>query len=335
MLRNVNSALRCGAAVLVIVLLSACGGGSGPANGSSQESGETANLDPPTNTAPSIFGTPATVVIAGTSYAFTPAATDPDFDVLTYSIVNKPRWASFNSSSGALTGQPGDNDVGQTTGIMISVSDGLSNAALPAFNLTVAPADVAPPDGSQPPPTDNSPPTIGGTPAKAVAVGNGYAFTPTAADPDGDPLTFRIANKPAWASFTATTGRLYGKPATADVGIYADIVITVSDGQATAALPPFSITVNGVTTGSATLSWNAPTLNSDGTTLTDLAGYRVYYTRTLGDYSFAKRIDNPGITTYLLDNLSPGTWHFVVTAFDGSGNESEYSNAASKTILEQ
>jgi len=85
--------------------------------------------------------------------------------------------------------------------------------------------------------------------------------------------------------------------------------------------------------GVATLGWNPPTQNTDGTTLTDLAGYKIYYGTSVGTYSNVITIDNVGISSYVVENLPAGkTYYFVVTAFDTNGNESEYSNAVSKTI---
>ena len=80
--------------------------------------------------------------------------------------------------------------------------------------------------------------------------------------------------KPTATSCT-TTGRLSGTPAAANVGTTANIVISVSDGTASATLPAFSITVNAVVTGSADLTWTAPTKNEDGSALSNLAGYKV------------------------------------------------------------
>lgn len=84
--------------------------------------------------------------------------------------------------------------------------------------------------------------------------------------------------------------------------------------------------------GTATLSWLPPTENTDGSLLTNLAGYNIYYGTEAGNYTETITIDN-SISEYLVENLPPGnTYYFVITAFDGDGNESEYSPTGSKTI---
>jgi len=89
------------------------------------------------NNAPAISGVPATTVTVDTAYSFIPSANDADGDNLIFNISNPPGWASFNSSTGALTGTPAIGDEGTTQNIVISVSDGLQTTSLPAFNLTV------------------------------------------------------------------------------------------------------------------------------------------------------------------------------------------------------
>jgi len=91
-------------------------------------------------------------------------------------------------------------------------------------------------------------------------------------------------------------------------------------------------TETGVEVGVATLAWTPPTTNTDGTTLDDLAGYKIYYGKAIGNYTNKIDITNPGIATYVVESLSMGTFYFVVTAYDLSGNESKYSNVASKVI---
>jgi hypothetical protein len=238
---------------------------------------------------------------------------------LTFSITNRPSWATFTASTGRLQGTPASANVGTFSGIVISVSDGQASAQLAAFTITV----------SNPP---NRAPTITGTPSSAVMQGTAYAFQPTASDPDGDTLTFTVANAPAWAAFDTATGRLSGTPAAQHVGTTSGIVITASDGTLTASLPSFAITVQAVATGSATLSWNPPTQNTDGSPLTNLAGYRIYWGTQQGTYPNSVTLNNPGLTSYVVESLVPGTYFFVATAVNAVGAESSFSGTASKTI---
>jgi hypothetical protein len=190
---------------------------------------------------------------------------------------------------------------------------------------------VTPPATGNTPPAANAAPTIGGSPATAATTGQAYSFTPAASDPEGAALTFTITGKPSWATFSASTGKLSG---TAVAGTFANISISVSDGTNVVALPTFSITVAGASgsTGSATLSWTPPTSNDDGSTLSNLAGYRIYYGTDQNNLSQMVSLTNPGLSAYTIDGLTAGTYFFTVTAVDASGGESSFSNMASKTI---
>lgn len=113
--------------------------------GSSVASAASNSVTPkPGNSTPTIAGTPATSVNQGEAYSFVPTASDPDDDVLAFSITNKPVWASFDTTTGALTGTPAKEHVGTTSGIVISVSDGEFTASLNAFNLKVINVNAAP-----------------------------------------------------------------------------------------------------------------------------------------------------------------------------------------------
>ena len=138
--------------------------------------------------------------------------------------------------------------------IRITVTDDQLSTTLSAFGIEVTQPAAA-----------NRAPTISGAPGSAVDIGSSYFFRPTASDPDGDSLTFSIENRPAWASFRSSDGRLRGTPSQGDESVYNNIRITVTDGQLSASLPQFSIDVSAVALGSATLSWTPPTLI--GTTL--------------------------------------------------------------------
>jgi hypothetical protein len=179
----------------------------------------------------------------------------------------------------------------------------------------------------------NRAPTISGAPLTSVVAGSTYAFTPSAADADGNSLTFSVTNLPSWATFNPSTGRVSGNPSAAEVGTYSNIGITVSDGSASANLAAFSIQVVGTATGSAMLTWNPPTQNTDGSALTNLAGYKVYWGTSQNNYVNSVTLNNPGLSSYVVDQLTPATWYFALTAVNASGAESAFSNIASKQIL--
>ena len=185
-----------------------------------------------------------------------------------------------------------------------------------------------------PAPTNTSP-SITGSPAGTVAVGTAYAFQPVASDPNGDVLTYSITGKPSWAVFSTATGALTGTPTVAQVGAYSGIVISVSDGKASKSLAAFSISViqSGGGVGSATLSWSAPTQNTDGSAITNLGGYVIYHGLSASAMTSTVRISNPGISSYVLDNLPVGAHYFAVAAFNTSGVEGSQTGVGSKNIL--
>jgi Putative Ig domain len=185
---------------------------------------------------------------------------------------------------------------------------------------------------SGPPAAQNAPPTIVGSPPSNVLEGELYDFTPSATDPDGDSLEFTISRKPSWATFDHATGRLSGTPDGEDVGNFTNISISVSDSQAAASLADFSITVDQITLGTATISWNPPTENSDGSALTDLAGYRIYYGRDSNNLTRSIALSNPGLTRYVVENLSQARWYFSMTSVNSGGRESARTATTSKTI---
>ncbi len=277
--------------------------------------------EPVVNTAPVISGTPQTVVDANSGYVFQPNASDADGDTLTFSVANKPAWAAFSSSTGQLSGTPSAQDAGSFNNIVISVNDGTDTASLPAFGIVV-----------KSPPVVNSPPVISGSPATSVTANSGYSFQPGASDPDGDSLTFSIVNKPAWASFNTGSGRLTGTPLNSDAGSYNNIVISVSDGTDTVSLSMFSIHVTA-STGSLTLSWTAPVSRSDGTplSLSEIAGYRIYYGSSAGNYPNSVDITNATATSASVSNVQAGNYYVVMTTYDTAGLESAQSGAVAKT----
>ncbi len=99
------------------------------------------------NQSPTISGTPATQVMAKGGYSFIPAANDPDGDTLTFSITNKPAWATFDTATGQLSGAPTELQVGTTSAIAIGASDGNSIVFLPLFSVEVLAYEPVDSDG--------------------------------------------------------------------------------------------------------------------------------------------------------------------------------------------
>jgi hypothetical protein len=273
----------------------------------------------PSNRPPTITGTPAGSVAVGQAYSFRPTASDPDGQALTFSITNRPSWAGFDAATGRLTGTPAAGNVGTTSNIVITVTDGAASASLPAFSIAVVAA--------------NRSPTISGMPATSVTAGQAYTFTPNASDPDGQALTFSIANKPSWATFNTSTGRLSGTPAAANVGSTSNIVISVTDGTATTSLAAFTITVNSaVTPGRAELTWTRPTKNEDGSTLSDLAGYKVRYGLSASSLTQVVDVAGAAVTSASIEGLSTGTWYFSIASYTSAGVESSSTGTVYVTL---
>ncbi len=100
-----------------------------------------------------------------------------------------------------------------------------------------------------------------------------------------------------------------------------------SDNEAATAPPVIPVVL-----GAATLDWMPPTTNMDGSPLADLGGYRIYWGTTPGAYPNSVTVINPGLASYMVENLVPSTYYFVTTAFNTSGGESGFSNMVQKTI---
>jgi hypothetical protein len=81
---------------------------------------------------------------------------------------------------------------------------------------------------------------------------------------------------------------------------------------------------------SVTLAWESPDSNSDGSSLLDLVGYKIYYGTSSDNYD--QSIDVGNITSAVISSLTSGTWCFATTAYDDSGNESDYSNEVCTVI---
>ena len=269
-----------------------------------------------------ISGIPPATVAVNAHYSFTPGAKDTVRSRIKFDIYNKPSWASFDATTGRLYGTPNRNYIGTYRNITIRLTDWYGFVTTAPFSITVV--------------NSNSAPSISGAAATTALVGTAYRFTPRATDANGDRLTFGIANEPKWAKFDAVTGTLSGTPAVTDVGKYSNIKISGSDGKSLTALAAFTISVNQVaaaSTASVTLDWTAPTENTDGSILSDLAGYTVRYGKSPSELTQILKVANAGLTSLVVDELSAGTWYFAISSFNRAGAESANSEVVSTNVL--
>jgi len=166
-----------------------------------------------------------------------------------------------------------------------------------------------------------------------------YEFVAGTATPDVDyastsgRLTFADGQTAKYITVTALQDSVVENAETFEVHLVgtsaesflnANTVATVTIADDDTALP---------TVGSATLNWTPPTQREDGSTLDNLAGYKVHYGLSQGNLNTVVVLDNAGLSSYVVDNLEKGTWYFAVTAFDAAGRESQFSNIGSKMIL--
>jgi hypothetical protein len=192
-------------------------------------------INPEPNSAPVITqGSSTTVTMsedgAPTAFALTLAATDSNSgDTLTWSLTTQAAHGNASVASNGVVNYTPTANYNGTDVFTVSVSDSHESASI-QVNVTLTPVNDAP--------------TISGTPVTSLDQDTAYSFVPVAADVDtSTTLTFSITNKPTWAAFNTATGALTGTPAKADVGITSGIVISVSDGTVTAALPAFALEV--------------------------------------------------------------------------------------------
>ena len=272
-----------------------------------------------TNVSPTITGTASTSIDADASYSFTPTAIDSDNDTLAFSIVNKPNWASFDTTTGTLSGTPSNADKGTKSGIVIAVNDGTDKVALAAFDIKVNYV--------------NHVPTIEGTPATAIEADSTYTFTPDGGDVDStDTVRFSIVNRPSWATFDEKTGTLSGTPSNADIGITLGIIISVSDGIKTVMLPAFDVrvklinhvptisgTANTTVDADSTYTFTPKATDSDGDTLAFEIAPRpswATFDKATGTLSGTPSNADKGTTTAIVISVSDGTKTVALAAFN-------------------
>jgi hypothetical protein len=218
------------------------------------------------------------------------------------------------------------------------VETGAGAVEEPGADASTEATETAAEEGESEVATDTSDATpfllLSGTPPEAVTAGDLYLFMPGIESNGESPPAFAIDGLPHWAGFNEISGEMYGAPDDADIGYYDAITISATDGVVETSLPIFSIEVvaPGAAQGAVTLSWMPPTENEDGSYLIDLAGYWIYWGNNPGTYTEWMKVENPGLTTIVIEDLVPGTWEFAMTSFNANGVESSLSNAVTRLV---
>jgi hypothetical protein len=84
-----------------------------------------------------------------------------------------------------------------------------------------------------------------------------------------------------------------------------------------------------------TLSWDMPTRNADGSALTDLTGYAIYYGTSADNLTMRQVVSGSNSLSTTLSNLNLSnslTYYFAITAVSSIGGESARSPVVSRSF---
>jgi hypothetical protein len=181
-----------------------------------------------TNQPPLISSAPVTAGIVGTAYRYTVAASDPNGDVLVYSLTQAPSGMAINANSGVISWTPTSAQLGNQS-VTVRVVDPGGLAATQSFSVNVAAAG-------------NGAPQISSSPVTTATVGAAYAYAVMATDPNGDTLSYSLTQAPGGMSINAGSGQIAWTPGSSQAGTQA-VSVRVADPGGLGATQSFSITV--------------------------------------------------------------------------------------------
>ncbi len=299
---------------LLLIIMSGCGGGGGVSGEGS--AGSSATLM-------SISITPTNPTIAKNTFENL-TATGIYSDNTTQDLTASVTWSSSDTNIATTSGVASTSP--DTTATQLNSSNGKAYAYGKNAGKTTITATSGDTSGSTTITVTNATlVSLAVTPANpSIAKGSNQQFTATGTFSDS--TTQNLSAQVAWSSSTTSVATIGTSGSAAAIAVGSTTIAALSTLSGNIS----SSTMLTVTTGSATLAWNAPTTNTDGTPLTDLAGYKIYYGTSSGNYTSSVNIGN--VTSYTITNLSSGTYFFAMTTYDTSGIESSFSNELSKTI---
>ena len=159
-------------------------------------------------------------------------ATDPDKDVLLYSLTQSPKGLNINPIRGLIQWTPTNDDVGQH-GVTVRIDDRKGGIVTHTFTVTVA--------------NVNDKPTISSKPTTEAIEDKLYTYQITASDidPTKDTLAYSLTNSPKGMTINKSSGTIQWTPTNAQVGVHS-VAAKVDDGKGGSALQSFNVTVKNV-----------------------------------------------------------------------------------------
>jgi hypothetical protein len=227
-------------------------------------------------------------------------------------------WGSATTAVGTISNAAGSKGLASALAAGSTTITATSGSISGSTTLTVTPATLV---------------SIAVTPTSpSIALGTTRQFTATGTYSDSS--TQNLTTAVTWSSSTAVVGTISnaaGSKGLASAITAGSTTITATSGSV---LGTATLTVTGG--GVVTLTWDAPTTFTDGSSLnplTALSTYKIYYGAAPHIYTQTVNVPNPGTTTITQTlNLSSGTYYFAVTTVDTLGHESDYSNEVIKTL---
>ena len=179
------------------------------------------------NGLPVITSNPPPTATAGQVYGYNATGTDPDGDLVVWSLDRGPAGLSIDATRGSVRWTPAFDQLG-THEVALRLTDTLGGSATQTFNVTVQAV--------------NLPPAISSVPPAAAMVGRPYTYAVRGNDPDGDPLTFRLAAAPAGMTIDPPTGFITWTPAANQAGGQ-QVVVRVEDGRGWVGIQTYTVIV--------------------------------------------------------------------------------------------
>jgi len=154
-------------------------------------------ISPDANQAPVVVSTPPTAAVAGRTYRYDAVARDPEGDPFIWSLIQAPTGMSIDPFRGTAAWTPAADQTGMQQ-VVVQVQDVFGAAGTQSFTIDVRAV--------------NRPPSIQSVPPVTADPGQLYVYAVRATDPDGDPLSFRLAVQPDGMTIDQRTGLIRWTP---------------------------------------------------------------------------------------------------------------------------